>query len=120
MVTHLWRLLHDHANQDRGRLQHEVKAADIARATGLSEALISKWKNKPTLPAPAHLTAIHRKLGVPYRALLDAALTDKGYLPEPGEGAVARGADRLAEVLPRGEDTPRQDRQARGSDELGA
>lgn len=82
--THLWRCIVDHANQQAGPFQARVKPADIARATGLSEQLLSKWRYKATLPRPEQLAVVRDRVGVPYMALLEAALTDRGWLPEPG------------------------------------
>lgn len=59
--TRLWRCIADHANQQRGMFQASVKPADIARATGISEQLLSKWRRKPTLPNPEQLAAIRRR-----------------------------------------------------------
>jgi len=46
----------------------------------------SKLRRKHQLPKPATLGALRDGLGIPYRTLLDAALTDKGWLPEPPVG----------------------------------
>lgn len=85
--TRLWRCIEDYANRQAGPFQARVKPADIARATGLSEQLLSKWRYTPTLPKPGQLAAVRDGVGVPYNAMLEAALSDRGWLPEPARGA---------------------------------
>jgi hypothetical protein len=96
--TLLWRCIYDHANRQRGRLQREVKAADMSRATEgrVSEALLNKWRYTPTLPSADLLAAIQNGLGVPYMDMLEAALTDRGWLPSPARDSAT---DRLADFF---------------------
>lgn len=98
MTTNLWRLIAGEVNRQAGRFQRTVTAADISRATEgrISPQVLSKWKNKPTTPEVENLVVVRDVLRIPWADLLDAILTDKGYLPEPARSS--RGLDRLARV----------------------
>jgi len=62
-----------------------VTAADLARQTGISSQVISKWKGRAILPEPGQLAALARGTGLNYLELLDAALRGKRYLPYTDE-----------------------------------
>lgn len=97
--TLLWRRIMEHANRRTGEYQKRVTQADVARATGLTNALLSKWRKTPTLPQPQQLAAVRDGIGLSYRELLDAALTDRNWLPEPPAGSahpeVAESVERV-------------------------
>jgi len=74
--------------------RYSPKPADLARETGISEQVLSKWKAKPVLPEPLLLLAFAMGTGVPYAELLTEALRGKGYVP-PGAVVQTRpGFDR--------------------------
>lgn len=98
MGKELWRCIEQHVHRNEPGLQRKVLAADIARATGLSDALVSNLKRKQELPKPTTLAAVRDGLGIPYRTLLDAALTDRGWLPEPPVGHRKTEADRAVGI----------------------
>lgn len=79
----LWRCIEQHVHRTAPGIQRKVLPADIARATGLSAQLVSNLQNKQELPRPKTLAAVRDGLGIPYRTLLDAALVDRKWLPEP-------------------------------------
>lgn len=123
--TNLWRCIEAAAQSYVGAFQRRVTAADISRATGLSESLLNKWRYTPTLPKPAQIAAVRDSLGVTYLSVLEAALTDRGWLPEPGRAAGPRFkpavASELREVR---EEMDREEReqaaqQARRANEVG-
>ena len=60
-----------------------VRAASIARQIGAKPQTISSWKHRGVrqLPDPVTLSALAQVTGRPYREVIDAALTDAGYLP---------------------------------------
>lgn len=95
MTTHLWKLLESEVNRKAGRFQRTVTAADMARATDLSPQVFSKWKNTPTQPKLKHLVVVRDRLHIPWSDLLDAILTDKGYLPEPPPTPLSTSLDRI-------------------------
>lgn len=90
MTSHLWQLIQDCMDEETRRYRMIVRQADIARRSGVSEAVLSGWrKTTPTvgarLPEPRLLAAVAHAIGRRYEDLLDAALEDRGYLPEPSQ-----------------------------------
>lgn len=79
----MWRCIEQHVNRRAGPFQARVSAADISRATGISAQVLSKWRHTPTLPDPEMLATVAAGIHAPYRELLEAALQDRGWLPEP-------------------------------------
>lgn len=77
----LWDLIQTYMDDPKHR--YPPKPADLARETGVSEQVLSKWKAKPVLPDALVLMTFSRGTGIPYGALLRAALEGKRYLP-PG------------------------------------
>lgn len=80
-----------------GAYQHEYGATEaaVARLAGVDPKTMNAWKMRGTFPDPYDLARLAKVLRQPYRRVLEAALTDALYLPEPDltqlpEGAVAR------------------------------
>lgn len=80
----LWDLIQTYMDDPKHR--YPPKPADLARETGVSEQVISKWKSKPVLPSPLFLMAFSAGTGIPYADLLRAALQGQMYL-SPQDGA---------------------------------
>lgn len=76
-VSELFRLVEAYMH-DSGATQNAV-----ARLSGIDERTFSSWKSRRTLPDPIDLANLARVTRQPYRLVLDAALTDAGWLPEP-------------------------------------
>lgn len=57
-------------------------SAAIAAAVGVSRSAIGEWIAGVSMPKPDHLRRLSTVIGVPYLRVLDAALTDAGYLPK--------------------------------------
>lgn len=55
----------------------------VARLSDIDPRTLSSWKTRGTLPDPVDLARLAQTLHKPYRVVLDAALTDAGWLPEP-------------------------------------
>lgn len=75
----LWDLIQRYMDDPKHR--YSPKPADLARETGVSEQVISKWKTKPTLPSVEQLARFSLGTGIGYFELLVAALAGKGYVP---------------------------------------
>lgn len=73
----LWDVIQ--AFMDDPRHRYRPKPADLARETGISEQVFSKWKKRPTLPEPEQLNRLSAGTGINYARLLEAALDGKGY-----------------------------------------
>lgn len=52
----LWALIQEY--MDHAKHWYTVRPADIARDSGVSEQVLSKWKQKPTLPSFDQLVKI--------------------------------------------------------------
>lgn len=76
----LWVLLQDY--MDYAGHIYSIRPADLARDSGVSEQLLSKWKSKPMLPSSEQLEKIAKATRISYFALLEAAIRGKGYLPD--------------------------------------
>jgi transcriptional regulator with XRE-family HTH domain len=81
MNNPLWALLVAYMDHP-ARGTHSMTQADLARETGLSDQVLSKWKSSPTFPNPAHLIQVANRTGINYFALLEAVMRGKGYLPD--------------------------------------
>jgi hypothetical protein len=75
----LWDVIQ--AYMDDPKHRYPPKPADLARETGVSDQVLSKWKARPTLPSPDQLIRVARGTGIPYADLLMAAVRGKGYVP---------------------------------------
>ncbi len=64
--------------------RNERSMSWVARKMDVSPQTLSSWWHRGTkrLPTPENLRSLAAVLGVPYRYVLEAALTDAGYLPE--------------------------------------
>lgn len=80
----LWDLIQSYMDLPTHR--YPPRPADLARETGVSDQVISKWKQKPILPTAEQLTRFAKGTGIPYIDLLEAALRGKGYLPTSAAG----------------------------------
>jgi hypothetical protein len=74
----LWDVIQNYMDEPKHR--YPPKPADLARETGISEQVLSKWKAKPVLPQPIFLLAFSAGTGIPYSTLLTAALHGTSYL----------------------------------------
>lgn len=72
----VWDLVEQHMRET----PYGTSGRQIATHAGLKPSTFAAWKNLKSLPSPDHLRAVARQINVPYRVLLDAALTDAGYL----------------------------------------
>lgn len=59
-----------------------VSQRQIAGRLGVSPTTLANWRTPEKLIAKRHLSAIARLTGVPYPRVLDALLSDIGYLSE--------------------------------------
>jgi len=60
--------------------RYGVTRSEFARRAGVAPQTVQNWWDKPTtLPKPEHLKGVATVIGVPYHAVLDAALVDAGY-----------------------------------------
>jgi transcriptional regulator with XRE-family HTH domain len=75
----LWDVIQEFMDDPKHR--YAPKVADIARESGVSDQVLSKWKARPTLPTPEQLIRVAKGTGIPYGTLLVAALRGKGYVP---------------------------------------
>lgn len=97
----VWKLIEQHQRSQ----PYEPSIRSIAKAAGVKESTLPKWQNLSRLPAPENLRAVARHIHVPYRVLLEAALTDTGYLEEISDGTATNGAG----VTPADEETSQSD-----------
>lgn len=79
----VWKLVQQHMAET----PYGVSARQIASSAGVKPSTFAAWKNLRRLPDPEHLRAVARQINVPYRVLLEAALTDTGYLGGGTDGA---------------------------------
>ena len=88
--------------------RYGVREAAFARKIGTVSQTTSNWKHRglAQLPKRELLEAVARETSTPYEVVLDAVLTDIGYLkPEPVDAAPPPPAPDLAEShVPRPED----------------
>ena len=94
----LWDVIQ--AYMDDPAHRYAPKVADIARETGVSDQLLSKWKKQAVLPKAAHLLRVAKGTGISYERLLRAALEGQNYLP-PGSRIILPA--RLDDLLAGGE-----------------
>lgn len=69
-----------------------VTNAWIGRKVGVGRSAVGPWLSGESMPAPDRLRRIADLIGQPYSRVLDAALTDNGYLPKEREGRAVRPA----------------------------
>lgn len=80
--TQLWRLV----EAWRRRQRFNVSQSALARDIGVARGAISQWKYGESRPSPDHMRALQSATGIRYRDLLDAMLTDMGYLRGSDDG----------------------------------
>lgn len=72
---------------------YPVSERQIAIKLGVTQTTLKNWRTPAKLPAKKHLVAISELTGVPYQRVLDALLTDIGYLqrdePKPPDSRSA-------------------------------
>lgn len=85
----LWELIQRYMDDPGHR--YPPKPADLARETGVSEQVISKWKTKATMPSVEQLARFSLGTGIGYFELLIAALIGKGYLPDVDDATIHLG-----------------------------
>lgn len=76
MTGELGRLIQAHKDEQ----QYEVSNAAMAKALGVTRTTVGNWMAGGALPTPDHLRRLAALIGRPYTRVLDAALTDAGYL----------------------------------------
>lgn len=60
--------------------KYGVTRSEFARRAGVAPQTVQNWWDKPTtLPKSEHLHGVAEVIGVPYSAVLAAALVDAGY-----------------------------------------
>lgn len=94
----LWDLIQSYMDDPKHR--YPPRPADLARETGLSEQLLSKWKSKPMLPEAGYLQMFAYGTGVSYEALLTAALEGRKYLPPGSRVVITDGYDEMLQNNP--------------------
>lgn len=91
-MTRLWSLWVDYCD----RIPYPPSQRRFASDIGMSPTAFGNWQQAISkLPDRMNLARFARQIGMPYERVLDAALRDSGYLPEPteeGGGAHAGGA----------------------------
>jgi hypothetical protein len=64
--------------------RHGTSERQLAKRLGYSSSgVFSNWRQPRQLPSAQALARFASLSGTPYQRVLDAALTDAGYLPEP-------------------------------------
>ena len=64
--------------------RHGTSERQLAKRLGYSSSgVFSNWREPRQLPSAQALARFAGLSGTPYQRVLDAALTDAGYLPEP-------------------------------------
>lgn len=96
-MGHLWTIVQSHIDR------WGVREAELARRIGTSPQTLNSWKNRGVRGLPSrelllNLAAVTR---VPYQQVLEAALTDAGYLREESDGDVEAAPTNLTDRLPR-------------------
>lgn len=77
-TTHLYALIQGWKDTFRWNPPSD---AQLGRAIGVTRSAVYQWKVGENKPKPPVMRALHVATGIPYRELLDAMLTDQGYLP---------------------------------------
>jgi hypothetical protein len=64
--------------------RHGTSERQLAKRLGYSSSgVFSNWREPKQLPSAQALARFANLSGTPYQRVLDAVLTDAGYLPEP-------------------------------------
>ncbi|WP_051247239.1 hypothetical protein [Nocardioides halotolerans] len=97
----LWELVQAYVDR------HGTSERQLAKRLGYaSSGVFTNWRDPRQLPSAQALARFSSLSGTPYQRVLDAALTDAGYLPEPAVTDVAIQLRRT----PSGRRTPGQQR----------
>ncbi|HEX5086929.1 MAG TPA: hypothetical protein VFV89_03915 [Nocardioides sp.] len=65
--------------------RHGTSERQLAKRLGYSSSgVFANWREPRQLPSAQALARFANLSGTPYQRVLDAVLTDAGYLPEPG------------------------------------
>lgn len=79
-MTRLWDLWTDYCD----RIPYPPSERRFARDIGMSPTAFGNWENGISrLPDKMNLATFARLIHMPYERVLDAALHDSGYLPDP-------------------------------------
>jgi hypothetical protein len=74
----LWELVQGYLDR------HGTSERQLAKRLGYaSSGVFANWRDLRQLPSAQALARFANLSGTPYQRVLDAALTDAGYLPEP-------------------------------------
>lgn len=74
LMSELMRLIQSHLDR------YGVTRATFAKRVGTTPQTVQNWKSRSTtMPRAEHLAGIARETGIPYLAVVDAALIDAGY-----------------------------------------
>lgn len=84
----LYNLIQQHMDSQ----PYGVSQRQVAGRLGVSPTTLKNWQTPTKLIDREHLKAISRLTGVPYLRVLDALLTDIGYLSESEPPAPEREA----------------------------
>ncbi len=83
-MTRLMRLIRAHLDR------YGVTQAEFARRVGTSPQTVQNWRDEiRALPDAKHLHGVAEVIGVPYVLVLEAVLTDAGYLDSDIEDAAS-------------------------------
>lgn len=105
-MTRLWDLWIAYCD----RIPYPPSERKFAGDIGMSPTAFGNWENGISrLPDRHNLARFARQINMPYERILDAALHDSGYLPEPiEEGGGARAGSAAPTSKPgSGPDAPR-------------
>lgn len=82
MRSQLGRLIQEHIDAQK----YPPSRTQIATQVGVTKQTVAKWVDGTAgLPKPENLRRLSQVLEVPYQRVLDAALVDAGYYPQPPE-----------------------------------
>ena len=76
----LWDYMQGYIDRQDGPMSERTLAALLGYA---SSSVFDNWREPKGLPSAAHLSRASELTGESYMRLLDAALHDAGYLPQP-------------------------------------
>lgn len=92
----LWSLVQAYLDRQTFRVSERQLAAKLGYA---SSSTFDNWREPKSLPTAQALARFAALSGTPYQRVLDAALNDVGYLPEPAVTdeplAPSRGRSRM-------------------------
>jgi transcriptional regulator with XRE-family HTH domain len=101
------RLIEDY----RDRIGYTISDSQIAEKLGVTRQTVGNWTKGHT-PKPANLSDLARLLDVSYTRLLDAMLTDAGYLPREQVTGNAQHPAPKTDAVVRRKTSKRSDRQS--------